>query len=155
MWTSLQQAYQEGVCKGLRGHLFLLLISTLVPAASVAELSHVRAPLPGPALPSVCSSLIPCHRMCLLTTDPIWPHPTVNPPINQGRGSWPSPPWCQLPTLLPSLERLLRHVSGRCTRLASRITHPRSSPACQTSIPCNAIQTWSKPEQLWDLCLLT
>lgn len=79
MWTSLQQAYQEGVCKGLCGHLFLLLISAPVPAASAAEPSHVRAPLPGPALPSVCSSLIPPNRMCRLPTDPIWPHPTVNP----------------------------------------------------------------------------
>lgn len=78
MWTSLQQAYQEGVCKGLRGHLFLLLISTPVPAASAAEPSHVRAPLPSPALPSVCSLLIPRHRMCPLPTNPTWPQATVN-----------------------------------------------------------------------------
>lgn len=58
MWTSLQQAYQEGMCKGLRGHLFLLLISTPVPAASVAEPSHEQAPCP----------VLCC--LCLLLTNP-------------------------------------------------------------------------------------
>lgn len=79
MCTSLQQAHREGPCKGLHGHLFLLCAGALVPAASVAQPFHVRALLPGPTLPSVCSSLIPCHRMSLLLTNPIWPHPGLNP----------------------------------------------------------------------------
>lgn len=70
--TSPQQAHQEGMCKGLCGHLFLLCTGAPVPAASAAQPSHVRAPLPGPVLPSVCSSLIPHHRMSLLSTNPIY-----------------------------------------------------------------------------------
>lgn len=70
--TSLQQAHQEGVCKGLCGHLSLLCTGALVPAASAAQTSHVRAPLPGPAPPSVCSLLIPHHRMSLLSTNPTY-----------------------------------------------------------------------------------
>lgn len=130
MCTSLQQAHQEGPCKGLHGHLFLLCAGAPVPAASVAQPFHVQALLPGPALPSVCSSLIPCHRMSPLLSNPIWPHPALNPRSREGIMDTSS-------VALELLEELLKHASRSCAHFALT----RQTPLSYNTIKAHPQQT--------------